>query len=369
MIASLRSIGLMAALAGVVLPIGSQSAPSASPLTRANVSVRARGMGGAGGAIPDPSVGTFNPGGLGVYALEGHASLYRTDQDLFPGIDTEHSATVVGAGMPIPGTGRGSIFPRVALALGYARIRGGVRNVEHSDGTVHNYIDRVDSRSLSLGMEWGIQFGAGLTWLDAHNSSLNTDADALDVGLFVRVPGLAALQKWGLTDERPRIGSFLPEIAVAASQMWAGKGEYEIGAEPLPRDNLFARSVEVYLERDDLTVMRVTLSRDDRTDRIRNRDSRYEGWEADFGGILQLRGGRFAPASSNQDNTTSGLSVHTRGVGRLLTVLLQDRSGSLWLRAARNVDVYYHRASFEVFREVSIEGFGVDVNVWGLMGR
>ncbi len=355
-------------IAGFPLP----SAAAPLPIMTASPSVRAVGLGYAGGAITDPFVSFLNPGGLGVYALSARCGVAHSSNDgSFNRVD---NTTFLTLGMPLwdfDGNGR---YPRVAAGFAYHRRRAGVKDVLLTDGTTQSFIDRLTEYSLGAAVEYGAAIGAGMTWKNAYNSVSETSVDCHDVGVYVEVPILRTLTRTGVLDRIPELNVFTPEITTTVSYTWAnraGDAQNSICCAEVPRNKLFARSAVAGLRYHDARVAAFLLTRDDRLDELADQEARRQGWELDLLGIVQVRGGSHWTGSQDNKTTTSGLSLYLHGLTQWIDIL-RTRAGHPDLPwYVRGLDLTYHTASWRssLIGKSTADEFGFYFDVGALLDR
>lgn len=285
-------------------------------------SVRALGMGGAGSVTNDPWAGTRNPGALAAAMETVQFAAFRNDNEL--SFDRLQRNTLIGVASPAFPLGSSPTAPRIFAAMAYRSQSAGIRNVELTDGSIRDYIDEMDYHTLSLGIDYYIQIGAGVTAINAHNSVSDEGTGARDYGLFIRLPVLRLLTDPQRTEAQTNSGKLLPSISVAAGYTWSSRNSGDEGGspihDPLANYNLFGLSVEGGLEYRALNVARGVYARDE-TDTKSYFSNVGWGFEFSFFDAFALR---FGDQGSSSNNSTHGYSVYARGLAQWLYVLTHN---------------------------------------------
>lgn len=308
---------VLSAVIGSVLLLHPETA-AAQSWVAATASVRAQGMGGAGSVIDDPWAGMRNPGSLAAAMEVSQFVAFRNDNDLSFG--RLHRNTLIGIASPVLSLGSGPNAPRIVAAMAHRSQKAGIRDVELTNGDTEDYIDEVDYNTLSVGIDYYIQIGAGVTAINAFNSVSEERTSARDYGLIVRIPVLRLLTNPQQTESEPALGKLSPRVSIAAGYTWSNRNSGPGGdspiSDPLPNYNLFGLSFEGGLDYRDLNGARVVYARDEWDSESFFPSTRW-GLEFSVFGAFALRFGD----QGSGGNSTHGYSVHARGLAQWLYVL------------------------------------------------
>lgn len=331
-------------------------------------SVRAQGMGGAGSVIDDPWAGTRNPGALAAAMGAGQFVAFRNDNEL--SLKRLHSNTLIGIASPSLRIGSGPAAPRVIAAFAHRSQKAGIRDVELTDGSTEDYIDEMDYSTFSLGIDYYIQIGAGVTAIHAYNAVSEEPTAARDYGLFVRIPVLRLLTDPQQTRTGPKSGSLSPSISVAAGYTWSSRNNGPEGDspfhDPLANYNLFGLSVDGGLDYRDLNVARVVYARDE-TDTKSYFSNVSWGFEFSILDAFALRFGE----QGSSDNSTHGYSVHARGLAQWLYVLsLHGNYDRLpWYTTVFEIQYQYAKTEHSIGQDSSYDEIGFMLDARPLFAR
>lgn len=360
-------LSMLPAVVGSVLLLHPDTTP-AQVWVAYTANVQAQGMGGAGSVIDDPWAGTRNPGALAPAMEVGQFFASHNDNEL--SLNRLHRNKFIAVASPSLRLGSSPTAPRLIAAFAYRSQKAGIRDVELTDGTVKDYIDEMDYHTISLGIDYYIQIGAGITAIDAFNAVGEETTEANDYGLFVRIPVLRLLTDPQRIESEPTSGKLLPSVSVAAGYTWSSRNsgddaDYPIH-DPLANYNLFGLSVSGGLDYRDLNVTRVVYARDE-TDTKSYFSNVSWGFEVSLLDAFALRLGE----QGSSGNSTHGYSVHARGLAQWLYFL--SRHGNYdrlpWYTTV--VDIQYQYAKTEdVFgNESSYDEFGFIFDARHLFAR
>lgn len=331
-------------------------------------SVRAQGMGGTGSVIDDPWAGTRNPGALAAAMEVGQFVAFRNDNEL--SLDRLQRNTLVGIASPALALGSSPTAPRIIAAMAHRSQRAGIRDVELTDGSTEDYIDEMDYSTFSLGIDYYIQIGAGVTAIHAFNSVGEERTAARDYGLFARIPVIDLLTDPHRTKSGPTLGRLSPELSVAAGYTWSSRNNGPEGDspfhDPLANYNLFGLSVEGGLDYRDLNVASVVYARDE-TDTKSYFSNVSWGFEFSILDAFALRFGEQGSSS----NATHGYSVHARGLAQWLYVLSHHGNYDRLPWYTTVFEIQYQYAKTEDFfdQKSSFDEFGFMLDARPLFAR
>lgn len=358
---------------------------TAASFLKMTPSARAYGMGRAGGAVLDPYVGFFNPGGLGVYAGGGKLTLARNSQDWLSKYfdDSNFGNSVVVAGAPL--IDPDSSWLRLSVALSYMRTQYSIEDIfQFTNPPVDESFglrDAIDSYGAALAVGKGFCFGLGgsIKSFDERQtgeyylSTFHASGVARDVGVFIQLPIIAARSQFPLSRMRYDFAGFQPEVWVLASYAWANFGKDVIGegdhyARPLPRINRFGRTVTAGLNYHDAQCVQVLFTRDDEISKTGGGEDRHQGWEISFLGIVQLREGSYPYDGSFSNTETSGESYRLSGLWTWIDIVMGREERSAIPSFVRRLDAVFQRARITEEPHVILSGndfweFGVTLDL------
>lgn len=348
-------------------PAVAQEASAVASFLRSAPSARSWAMGQAGAAVLDPFVGYFNPGGLGVYGLKHPVGVVRSHSDWIPlgNIDIDYTNSLAFVSAPVSRL-FGSAGPALSAVLAYHRQVFDVRGIIETtgdgmpDSIAFRVYDRSNNFTASLAFQHGIRVGVGQTmshikvsqmFSGTQTGGFNQEGTTTgwSYGVFAQLPLLEALSELKIVEDPIAFGPLTPEVTVTASYGWANRrGEITYvnisGPHPLPRLDRFGRAIELRLIYRDAPVIAWLATRDDVISKLSDNVDRHEGWEIELLGIVRLQKGD-VPGPHGME--THGLSIHSGGVLRWITVLTEDRPGFRLPWYIANLDIFYRTAEVE----------------------
>jgi len=324
-------------------------------------SARSWGMGRAGAAVVDPYISFFNPGGSAIYANGARLTLAGNSQDwlkrFYESSNFSNSVAIIG----FPLISRDSSWATLNFAVSYLRMHiEGAGFTDSSNPPVDNRFelrDLIDSYTGALALGRGLSIGVGGSiksysewqYIGGFGGATAISGVARDIGVFLRVPVIAARSEYPLARMRYDFEGFQPELWVIASYGWAnfgnkGKAPWDYFYRPLPRVNRFGRTVIAGLTYHDAQCVQVLLTRDDEIKKTGGGESRREGWEVSVLGIVQFRQGSYPTGGSDPDTETSGESYRLSGLWQWLDIIAGRKDKSIVPTAIRGLDVVFQRA-------------------------
>lgn len=304
-------------------------------------SVRAQGMGGAGSVVDDPWAGTRNPGALAAAMERGQLFVSLNDNEL--SFNRLQRNTLVAVASPSLRLGTSPTAPRIFAAMAHRSQSAGIRDVELTDGSIEDYIDEMDYYTFSLGIDYYIQIGAGVTAISANNAVSNERTTARDYGLFARIPVTDLLIDPQRAKSGPSLRRLSPELSVAAGYTWSnrdsGSDEEFPKVGTLSDYGLLGLCLDGGLNFRELNVVRVVFARDEADTKSY---FSHVSWGFEFS-VLDAFAVRFGEQGSN--NSTHGYAVQARGLAQWLYVLAhQSNFDSLpWYITAFEIQYQYAR--------------------------
>jgi len=282
-------------------------------------SARAVGMGAAAVNLVDEQSGLYNPATLGLFHLRRHAGFSAPiATNWLPhviGSDLDLTTFAISGGHAVEfGDPDESHQPRVALALGYSRLK-----LDYSsDG---NSYDKADIISIAASFEYYARIGLGFNHKRIRSKlfpggyEVVGKANAVDYALAVELPILDLIEK-PAAPTRAVTYEFTPSFAYVR----ANNGddiEYPDAAQedPLPRTSRTGVGLKFGASSGRASIGSLLLVHEWQEDLVGD-NATVTKFGAELGvlGTLFLRGGKYDDPDGQIDNSTYGLGLRAGGL-------------------------------------------------------
>ncbi|MCC6962901.1 MAG: hypothetical protein IT585_06585 [candidate division Zixibacteria bacterium] len=295
-------------------------------------SARAVGMGAATVNLVDEESGLYNPAALGLFHLQRNAGFSAP-------IATNWLPNVIGGGLNLTtfavsggyavefGDPDGPNQPRVALALGYSRLKldylEGPRGVPGSTGVgEEDFYDKADLFTVAGALEYYARIGLGFThkrirsYLGPEGYDIVGKANASDYAVAVELP-IVDLVGTTPAPNRAVNYDFTPSFAYVR----ANNGddiEYPDAAQedPLPKLSRTGIALKLGAASGRASIASLLLVHEWQKDLVGSDAATIKKFGAEFGvlGSLFIRGGKYNDDDGQTDTYTYGLGLRAGGI-------------------------------------------------------